>query len=164
MRRQWTGAVAVQARGGSAAFGGWLRTPSGVLVWRSAERAGDITLRQAVDRGVAALLRASAAHRSRVPHLAVWPEAPMRHGSSMVLVAEDAEAVALAESVLPAPPEFASKSLECVEPGHYIAHGTQDYQVWTALGICSCPAFTYGASRPCKHLKAAGVFEQKHAG
>ena len=152
--RTWTGAVAAHARGGSAAFGGWLRTPAGVLVWRSAERVGDVTLRQAVDRGVSALLRVGLAHRASAPQVAVWPERALKSGKALLQQAEDAEAVALAESVLPLPLEFAAAGLEMVEPGHYVAHGTHDYQVWPHLGICSCPAFTYG-TRPCKHLKAA---------
>ena len=159
--RTWTGAVAASARGGSAAFGGWLRTPSGVLVWHSAERVGDVTLRQAVDRGMSALLRVGLAHRASGPEVAVWPETPLRYGKALLQQVEDAEALALAESVLPPPPEFAAAGLQLVEPGHYVAHGTSDYQVWTQLGICSCPAFTYGASRPCKHLKAALEIERR---
>ena len=151
----WTGAVAASARGGSAAFGGWLRTPSGILVWRSAERIGDLTLRQAVDRGMSALLRVSLAHRASGPGVAVWPEAPLRYGKALLRQVEDAEALALAESVLPPPAEFAVAGIEMIEPGHYVAHGTRDYKVWPLLGVCSCPAFTYGASRPCKHIKAA---------
>ena len=152
--RTWTGAVAAHARGGSASFGGWLRTPSGVLVWRSAERVSDVTLRQAVDRGMSALLRVGLAHRASAPEVAVWPETPLRYGKAQIHQTENAEALALAESVLPPPPEFAVAGLEMIEPGHYLAHGTRDYQVWSLLGICSCPAFTYG-TRPCKHLKAA---------
>ncbi len=152
--RTWTGAVAAHARGGSAAFGGWLRTPSGVLVWRSAERVGDVTLRQAVDRGISALIRVGLAHKTRSPRVTAWPELPLRSGKLVLTLSEDADAAALADSVLPAPPQFETAGLEMVEPGHYIAHGRQDYQVWTHLGVCSCPAFTYG-TRPCKHLKAA---------
>lgn len=159
--RTWTGAVAASARGGSAAFGGWLRTPSGILVWRSVERVGDVTLRQAVDRGMSALLRVGLAHRASRPEVAVWPETPLRCGKALLQQVEDAEALALAESVLPPPPEFAVAGLEMVEPGHYVAHGTRDYQVWPLLGICSCPAFTYRASRPCKHLKAALEIERR---
>ena len=152
--RTWTGAVAAHARGGSAAFGGWLRTPSGVLVWRSAERVGDVTLRQAVDRGVSALIRVGLAHKTSSPQVTAWPELPLRSGKLVLTLSEDADAAALADSVLPAPSQFEAAGLEMVEPGHYIAHGRQDYQVWTQLGVCSCPAFTYG-TRPCKHLKAA---------
>lgn len=61
--------------GGSTAFGRWLRTPCGVLVWRCAERVGDVTARDAVDRDVSALPRQ----------------------------VEDAEALALAGSILPPP-------------------------------------------------------------
>lgn len=157
----WTGAVAASARGGSAAFGGWLRTPSGILVWRSAERVGDVTLRQAVNRGISALIRVGLAHRVSVPRVNTWPELPLRPGKALLQQAEDAEAIALAESVLQPPPEFAAAGLEMVEPGHYVAHGTRDYQVWPLLGVCSCPAFTYGASRPCKHLKAALEIERR---
>ncbi|MDA8345949.1 MAG: hypothetical protein M0Z66_10755 [Thermaerobacter sp.] len=159
----WTGALAAHARGGSAAFGGWLRTPSGVLVWRSAERVGDVTLRQAVDRGVSALLRVGLAHRASAPQVAIWPEMPLRSGKALIQQAEDAEAVALAESVLPPPPEFAAAGIEMIEPGHYIAHESKDYQVWTRLGVCSCPAFTFGATRTCNHLKAARAVE-RHVG
>ena len=159
--RTWTGAVAAHARGGSAAFGGWLRTPSGVLVWRSAERVGDVTLRQVVDRGMSALLRVGLTHRASAPEVAVWPETPLHHGKALLQQVEDAEAIALAESVLPPPPEFAVVGLEMVEPGQYVAHGNKDYHVWTRLGVCSCPAFTYGASRPCKHLRAALQAERR---
>ena len=159
-KRRWTGAVAAQARGGSAAFGGWLRTPSGVLVWRSAERVGDVTLRQAVDRGMSALLRVGIAHRASRPEVVVWPELPLRPGKVVLALEEDADAAGLAETVLPPPPQFAGAGLELVEPGHYIAHGTRDYQVWPQLGVCSCPAFTFG-TRPCKHLKAALEIERR---
>jgi len=89
----------------------------------------------------------------------VWPELPLRSGKLALTLSEDADATALADSVLPAPPQFEAAGLEMVELGHYIAHGRQDYQVWTQLGICSCPAFTYG-TRPCKHLRAAIEAEQ----
>ena len=159
--RIWTGAIAAHARGGSAAFGGWLRTPSGILVWRSAERIGDVTLRQAVDRGMSVLLRVGLAHKASASEVAVWPETPLRYGKAQIQQTEDAAALALAESVLPPPPQFAVAGLELVEPGHYVAHGTSDYQVWTRLGVCSCPAFTFGPSRPCKHLKAALEAERR---
>lgn len=153
--RTWSGAVAAHVRGGSAAYGAWLRTPSGILVWRSAERVGDVTLQRTVERGVGALLQAALAHRAGKPRIAVWPEAPLRGDVAQADVSEDCEALTLAESVLPPPPAFAAAGLEYIEPGHYVAHGTRDYQVWPQLDVCSCPAFTYGASRPCKHLKAA---------
>lgn len=152
----WTGAVAVQSRGGFAAFGAWLRTPSGLLVWRQADRLGDVTEREGAERGIAAVARASRAHRAGHLALRALPlQARLEIGHVAAVPGEDSEALALAESVLPSPPQFAAAGLEYVEPGHFIAHGTQDYQVWTKLGVCSCPAFTFGASRPCKHLKAA---------
>lgn len=133
-----------------------MRTPSGLLVWRQADRLGDVTERAGAERGIAAVTRASRAHRAGHLALRVLPlQAPLEIGHVAAVSGEDSEALALAESVLPSPPQFASAGLEYVEPGHFIAHGTQDYQVWTKLGVCSCPAFTFGASRPCKHLKAA---------
>jgi len=158
--RHWTGAVTAHARGGSAAFGAWLRTPSGVLVWRAAERVGDVALRQAVDRSISAIVRVGLAHKTSSPRVTAWPELPLRPGKLIVTLAEDADAAALAESVLPAPPQFEATGLERIEPGHYIAHGRQDYQVWPQIGVCSCPAFTYGA-RPCKHLRAAFEIERR---
>ena len=114
-----------------------------------------MTLRQAVDRGLSALIRVGHAHRVSAPWVTAWPELPLSPGKAQIQQTEDAEALALAESVLPPLPEFAVAGIEMVEPGHYVAHGRSDYQVWTQLGVCSCPAFTYGASRPCKHLRAA---------
>ena len=153
--RTWTGAVAAKHRGGFTSVGAWLRTPTGLLVWRHAERLGPLAEREGARLGLGSLIHACVTHRTQTVRVSIEPLDKEEHiGKLLLAPAKDDEAIALAESVLPAPPEFEAAGLEYVEPDHYIAHGHQDYQVWSRLGVCSCPAFTYG-TRPCKHLKAA---------
>ncbi len=160
--RIWTGAVAAKHRGGFTAVGAWLRTPTGLFVWRHAERHGPLLEKDAAKLGLGSLIHACAAHRTQSVEVSIYPlDDSERLGRLSLIPREDEAAVALAESTLPAPPEFEAVGLEYVEPGHYIAHGRQDYQVWTKLGVCSCPAFTFGATRPCKHLKVALEIERR---
>lgn len=137
--RAWTGAVATACHGRHTAFGARLTTPAGHTAWQTAERTGNRPESEALQLALQALSLAARRHRAR--------PATVLEGDPALLTA--------ARALLPTPPEFLADRLEPVGPGHLIAHGTRDYQVWPELGICSCPAFTYGTMRPCKHLNAA---------
>lgn len=50
--------------------------------------------------------------------------------------------------------------LEHVAGSIYLAHGTGIYAVDVGHGACTCPAFTGGKTRPCKHLVAAARVSQ----
>lgn len=74
---------------------------------------------------------------------------------------DDIVASNLLEAILPGHRVFGTGGLVLLEPGHYQAHGGGVYDVWTGHGVCSCPAFTFGHSRPCKHLRAALELESE---
>lgn len=75
---------------------------------------------------------------------------------------KDADALstkAIAGSAQPKTP-FTGQ-LTQVEENIYLAHGTGIYAVDTKHNACTCPAFTTGKARPCKHLMAAEAFAQE---
>lgn len=163
--RIWTGALAIDSRGGSTAFGCYLKTPSGQLIFQAAERLGNVTDLLAMSRGYHVLWNTCRKHKASPLKLVASPvESWAAHPKVLVVAGQDDEALALAQNVLPAAPVFEIDGLTFIEPHHYVAHGREDYQVWTRLGVCSCPAFTYGKTRPCKHLRAALAIEQQRTG
>jgi len=48
---------------------------------------------------------------------------------------------------------FEISRLERITDSIYIAHGTEDYAVDIAHGVCTCPAFRKNGD--CKHIRAA---------
>lgn len=158
-QRVWQGALAVDSRGGAAAFGAWLRSPSGLLLWQAAERVGNITFNLAEQRALLSLVRVARRHRAGSLQVTVPVQVSTVRKNLALLQGIDAEALAMAQAVLPKPPTFESSGLTQVGPHQYVAHGTHDYQVWTDKKVCSCPAFVYNVTRPCKHLKAAIALE-----
>jgi ribonuclease HI len=74
---------------------------------------------------------------------------------------KNTHADALSTKAISAPAPGSSASpftgrLEQITATIFLAHGTGVYAVDVARGACTCPSFTTGKTRPCKHVIAAG--------